>query len=79
MTRRPIADELFARGGARAARSDRCCSARAHAAAVAVREGRVGPEAVELGREPPQAPAACQALAACSATSADGEDVRPSR
>ena len=78
MTWRPIADELFARGGARAARSDRCCSARAHAAAVAVREGRVGPEAVELGREPLHAPAACQALAACS-SAAGGEDVRVSR
>ena len=78
MTWRPVADELSARGGVRAARSDRCCSAHAHAAAVEVREGRVGPEAVELGREPPRAPATCRALAACSAT-ADGEDVRPSR
>ena len=69
----PIADELFARGGARAARSGRCCGARAHAAAVAVREGRVGPEAVEPGREPLHAPAACQALAACSAATGGGD------
>ena len=78
MTRRPVADKLSARGGVRAARSDHCCSVRAHAADVAVREGRVGPKAVELGREPLHAAAACQALAACSAT-AGGEDVRPSR
>ena len=78
MTRRSVADELSARGGARAARSGRCLAPRAHAAAVAVREGRVGPEAVELGREPLHAAAACHTLAACSAT-AGGEDVRPSR
>ena len=42
---------------------------------VAVREGRVGPKAVELGRQPLHVPAACQAPAACSAT-ADDKDVR---
>ena len=75
MTRRPVADELSARGGARAARSGRCLAPRAHAAAVAVREGRVGPKAVEPGCEPLHAPAACHTLAACS-SAAGGEDVQ---
>ena len=70
MTWRSVADELSARGGAR---SGCCLVPHAHAATVAVREGRVGPEAVEPGREPLHAPAACQALAACSAVTV-GED-----
>ena len=77
-TRDPRQSAREGDAAALAARSHRCCSAHAHAAAVAVREGRVGPEAVELGREPLYAPAACQALAACS-SAAGGEDVRLSR